>query len=96
MLRTKRIHLGLRRLLRHASSSLIFTTLLALEALIFLLDVDTGAGISFSPFLVAPTALAAWFLGRRTALSFVVLATDAAWIRPSGARYRRMSTPSSA
>jgi GNAT superfamily N-acetyltransferase len=77
MLRTKKIHLGLRRLLRHASSSLIFTTLLALEALIFLLDIDTGAGISFSPFLVAPTALAAWFLGRRSALSFVALSSMA-------------------
>jgi len=77
MLRTKNIQLRLRRLARHASRRWIFAGLLLLEALIFLLDVDTGAGISFSPFLVAPTALAAWLLGRRSALLFVVLSSMA-------------------
>ncbi|MES2161890.1 MAG: GNAT family N-acetyltransferase [Pseudomonadota bacterium] len=75
MLRTKNIQLRLRRLARHASRRWIFAGLLLLEALIFLLDVDTGAGISYSPFLVAPTALAAWLLGRRAALLFVVLSS---------------------
>lgn len=77
MPRTRQLQLRLRRLLRHASHRLILPALLALEALIFLLDVDTGAGISFSPFLVAPTALAAWLLGRRGALLFVVLSSVA-------------------
>ena len=69
MSRTKKIQLRLRRLARRASGRLIFAALLALEALIFLLDVDTGAGISYAPFLVVPTALAAWLLGRRAALA---------------------------
>ncbi|WP_332852935.1 GNAT family N-acetyltransferase [Duganella sp. S19_KUP01_CR8] len=77
MSRTKKILLRLRRLARRASNRLIFAALLALEALIVLLDVDTGAGISYAPFLVAPTALAAWLLGRRAALLFVVLSSVA-------------------
>ncbi|RFP12082.1 GNAT family N-acetyltransferase [Duganella sp. BJB475] len=77
MSRTKKIQLRLRRRLRHASSRLIFAGLLVLETLIFVLDLDTGAGISYSPFLMAPTALAAWLLGRRHALLFVVLSSVA-------------------
>lgn len=67
----------MRRLARRAGKRRIFAGLLALEALIFLLDLDTGAGISYSPFLVAPTALAAWLLGRRSALLFVALSSVA-------------------
>lgn len=77
MLRTRKLQLRLRRLLRNASARLMLAGLLTLEALIFLLDIDTGSGISFAPFLVAPTALAAWFLGRRAALLFVVLSSVA-------------------
>lgn len=77
MLRTKKIQLQLRRLARHASDRLTLAALLLLEALIFLVDLDTGAGISFAPFLVAPTALAAWLLGRRGALLFVALSSAA-------------------
>ncbi|OEZ99072.1 GNAT family N-acetyltransferase [Duganella sp. HH101] len=77
MPRTRKLQLRLRRLLRNASARLMLAGLLTLEALIFLLDIDTGSGISFAPFLVAPTALAAWFLGRRAALLFVVLSSVA-------------------
>ncbi|WP_374362427.1 GNAT family N-acetyltransferase [Pseudoduganella danionis] len=48
-----------------------------LEAIIFLLDMDTGASISYAPFLSIPTAMAAWWLGRWPALLFVVLSTAA-------------------
>lgn len=51
--------------------------LLLLEALIFLLDLDTGASISFAPFLSAPTALSAWYLDRRATALFVVLSSIA-------------------
>ncbi|RFP27896.1 N-acetyltransferase [Duganella sp. BJB488] len=77
MLRTRKIRLRLRSLARHASVRLVWTFLLLLAALIVLLDLDTGATISYSPFLVAPTALAAWLLGRRGALLFVALSSAA-------------------
>ncbi|GJI96356.1 hypothetical protein RugamoR57_30740 [Duganella caerulea] len=77
MLRTRKIQLRLRSVARHASVRLVWTFLLLLAALIVLLDLDTGASISYSPFLVAPTALAAWLLGRRGALLFVVLSSAA-------------------
>lgn len=59
----------------HLHGRTMLVGLLLLEALIFLLDVDTGATISFSPFLSAPTALAAWFLGPGATLAFVLLSS---------------------
>jgi len=61
------------RTAQHLNTPTMLVALLLLEALIFLLDVDTGATISYSPYLSAPTALAAWFLGPYATLAFVVL-----------------------
>jgi ribosomal protein S18 acetylase RimI-like enzyme len=58
---------------QHLNNRTMLIGLLLLEAVIFLLDVDTGASISYSPYLSAPTALAAWFLGPYATLAFVVL-----------------------
>jgi ribosomal protein S18 acetylase RimI-like enzyme len=58
---------------QHLNNRTMLIGLLLLEAAIFLLDVDTGATISYSPYLSAPTALAAWFLGPYATVAFVVL-----------------------
>jgi len=60
------------RRLRPRQSVLV---LLLMEAIIFLLDMDTGASISYAPFLAIPTALAAWWLGRGPALLFVAISS---------------------
>jgi len=61
------------RTAQHLNHRTMLIGLLLLEALIFLLDIDIGATISYAPFLSAPTALAAWFLGPYATLAFVVL-----------------------
>ena len=77
--------------LRRLRPRQLLLSLLLLEAIIFLLDMDTGASISYAPFLSIPTALAAWWFGRWPALLFVVLSTAARVIDYSVMRTQHQS-----
>lgn len=77
--------------LRRLRPRQLLLSLLLLEAIIFLLDMDTGASISYAPFLCIPTALAAWWFGRWPALLFVVLSTAARVIDYSVMRAQHQS-----
>lgn len=66
-----------RKLLQRFSANLVLALLLLMEIGIFVIDIDTAASLSFSPFLAVPTALSAWFLNRRTTLLFVSLSSAA-------------------
>lgn len=77
--------------LRRLRPRQLLLSLLLLEAVIFLLDMDTGASISFAPFLSIPTALAAWWFGRWPALLFVILSTAARVIDYSVMRAQHQS-----
>lgn len=77
--------------LRRLRPRQLMLSLLLLEAIIFLLDMDTGASISYAPFLSIPTALAAWWFGRWPALLFVVLSTAARVIDYSVMRAQHQS-----
>lgn len=67
----------IRQRLLHLNRRETLAALLLLESFIFLLDIDTGATISYAPFLSIPTALAAWWLGLWPALWFVLLSSVA-------------------
>lgn len=73
MAHTKRLVARWARTAQDLNARTMLIGLLLLEAVIFLLDVDTGATISYSPYLSAPTALAAWFLGPFATAAFVAL-----------------------
>jgi ribosomal protein S18 acetylase RimI-like enzyme len=60
-----------------ASRRQIFGTVLLLQLLLFLLDVGSGASISFAPFHALPVALGAWRLARPAIAVTVLLASVA-------------------
>ena len=65
------------RRLRHAGAREVALCATGLLALIFVLDIGSGASLSFSPFYMLPVALCAWRLGRGATLLAVLGASGA-------------------